>query len=252
MSLVIGFVSPDFIMICGEERIRIGKDIFSEKFRKVYYFNSSIILGIVGKIDSNYKFIEDYLLDFNLLKDEKFVFDYEKTEKINFLDLDKILTKKFHVINNESIKTGRFPNIRIMIGGYINGIGRIKIYSIINDKHGIYEINEEQDAMEYFVLGKPEEQEILCAALETKDKYTINDLREVFQDVIDYASKDNAGINKNMDAVFLRRWKAVEKEKTQPPCADMGDILIGKTAYIKNDEKDKESYSKITIKDIYA
>lgn len=44
----------------------------------------------------------------------------------------------------------------------------------------------------------------------------------------------------------------MEKEKTQSPCADMGDILIGKTAYIKNDEKDKESYSKITIKDIYA
>lgn len=44
----------------------------------------------------------------------------------------------------------------------------------------------------------------------------------------------------------------MEKEKKQKPHVEMGDILIGKTAYIKNDEKDKESYSKITIKDIYA
>ena len=242
MSLVIGFISPDFIMVCGEERIRMGQDIFSEKFRKVYYFNSSIILGFVGKIDSNYKFIEEYLLDFNLLRDEKFIFDYEITEKINFLDLDKALTEKFYVINNEAIKTGKYPDIRIMIGGYVNEIGRIKIYSITNDKHDIYELKEEQEVLE---------QKILCEVLEAKDEYNINGLREAFQEVIDYASKNNAGINKNMDAVFLRRQEIMEKEKKQKPHAEMGDILIGKT-HIESKGEEKELYPNTSIKDVYA
>ena len=48
MSLVMGFVTSNYILICGDKRVKMSQDIFTEDFKKVYYCNEDIIYGFVG------------------------------------------------------------------------------------------------------------------------------------------------------------------------------------------------------------
>lgn len=241
MSLVIGFISPDFLMLCGEERIRMGEDIFCENFRKVYYFNENVVFGFVGNVNNNSRFIQEFLQDFNLLFDNQFKVDYEKTKNISFEELDIILTERHSAWKKEAQNSGVFPDSRIVIGGYINGRGVLKSYSVLKDNSDILETWEEENALGYQILGNVSDQEALYEAMNLISPSSINNLRQVFQETITNSSVKNNGINKNMDAVFLRRYANLKNE-AEKKIADgsLGEVLIGKIPWDKEPKKPLE------------
>jgi 20S proteasome alpha/beta subunit len=226
-----GFVTPEFVMICGDKRICRNGNIHSEDFRKVYYFNDNIILGFAGKVIRNFEFISEYLQDFNLLSDESYKIDYNITENISFQELSEALTLKLENAKKEYEESHVSPDIEIMIGTVSNGESIMRRFYILDDKIGIDESREEEGALAYLIFGNELQESLLNQELASVEKLTINNLQSVFQEVLNVAADSDAGINKNMNAVFIENKHDVTGQLipgTETPVGMKAGILSGK------------------------
>ena len=202
MSIVIGFVAPEYIVMCADERVCRNGNIHSEDFRKVYYLNPNLIFGFAGNVVECYLILSDYLQDFNLYDDEKYKIDIEKTLYLSFTDVCDNVRKKI-----EEISKGydRVVDISLMISGFVDGESRIKCFSMKADKLCEDEIGGEKGVLKHFVFGSKEEEKILINELNSMDRVNINNLQKVFQKTIKESSKTNETINDKMKSVFIEK-----------------------------------------------
>ena len=109
MSLVIGVITENFAIMCGDGKSSYSDNVILSDFKKVFKFNNDILVGITGDIASVKKFI-GFLFNFDGRR-----FTKKENLKLPYLTLKMELDKRF----DEIIKIGQCQNFFVSISGLI-------------------------------------------------------------------------------------------------------------------------------------
>lgn len=200
-----GFLTPEFIVMCADKRICRNGNIHSEDFKKVYYLNNNVVFGLAGSVLGNYALLSEYLEDFNLYCDENFRVDFDKTANLSFQEVCDAITDKFGKFVEKYRDSQKRPDVSIMIGGFVDGEGIVKRLFSRGDKIGEDETRGEKGVLCHLIFGSEEQEYLLKEKLENINQVSINSLQKVFQEVIDVSSQTNETINSKMNAVFIEK-----------------------------------------------
>lgn len=225
MSVVMGFVTQEFIVMCADKRVCRNGNIHSEDFRKVYYLNHNIIFGFAGSVLGNYTILSHYLEDFNIYSDDCFRVDFNKTKDISFEDACDTISRNFERFIEKHRDKEKIPDVSIMIAGFTE-TGSILRTFYVRDNKPMTDTNiGEKNALCHNIFGTKQQENILLEILDNLSEISINNIQKAFHEVIDMDSKANETINSKMNAVF------VEKPAEFFPSLEMVDVSLKKDGF---------------------
>lgn len=193
MSLVIGFVADDFLLLCGDTQLNFP-DGSKGTIQKVHIFNDSILWGYTGSVKSNLDFIQKYVTDGKL--------DITKTSSISFKELNIQLAAHYNNLKQLYDQTGMCPDFNTVIGGVENEKFVLYSYSLIESKVGINKIIAEPQSIYHLIMGKYEhETNFNCF----DHLPSIDELKQMFQDILNKGISFDDTINNQMTYVYLQK-----------------------------------------------
>lgn len=196
MSLVISFLSQDYLLFCGDTKV-VRDNGTVGLCEKVHIFNNIILWGFTGNVLINIDPFRIFLGDDGNI-------DFNKTQNITFDELDYHIQSFYNRLNSEYITSGIIPNFNCIIGGFNNGNFITKNYSLIKKKRGIFLDISENNFLKHTVMGEPCHQNVLEDLLPPCYQ-SVEELIDIFQKIIDIGIYKDNTINNKMTAVYLKR-----------------------------------------------
>lgn len=111
MSLVIGVISNQFAIVCGEGKVTYENNTSADDFKKVFKLNSDTIMGITGDLRALKRFVGDFFY----IKDNRFYL--KDLPNVRYKDIKEKLDTNF----DDILKNNNSENFFVSILGWNNG-----------------------------------------------------------------------------------------------------------------------------------
>lgn len=164
MSLVIGVITKNFAIVCGDGKATYSDNVILSDFRKVFKFNNDILVGITGNIAGVKKFI-GFLFDFDGRR-----FDKKDNLKVSYLTLKMELDKRF----DEIIKIGQCENFHVSIIGLLDD-------QFCMDCYFYNPLSNSKNRREHVVIDSVNNCKFVC--MESTENKHFNDFLSIAQSV---------------------------------------------------------------------
>lgn len=195
MSLVMGFLCDQYVLLCGDTQINYDNE---EKglISKVYSFNKDIVWGFTGNVNNNIDIIRPYLND-------DLSIDQTKTVNITFDDLCGNIYHNYYIPALEKYKqTGISSDLNCFIGGYKDGHFLLQNYTVIELTQYEELLISESGFLKHRIMGKTEHESNLKLLLPNYFP-TIQEMINIFQNILDIGITFDTTINNYMTYVYL-------------------------------------------------
>lgn len=198
MSLVIGVLCDEYVLLCGDTQINYGngnKGLIS----KVFKLNKNLIWGFTGNVERNMNILSPYLTNESL--------DENKTAGITFDELCNTIENDYYLPDLENYNTTHIPSgLSCFIACYKNNHFILQRYSVIESHQNKDTLISEPNLLHHYVMGVTEHEINFCKLLPDKvsgNFPSIDDIVGVFQNVLDIGIEFDPTINNCMEYVYL-------------------------------------------------
>ena len=196
MSLVIVFLSENFAMLCGEQRLTYKDGTTYENFKKVFRLNNNLAIGITGELDKYIDFLYPFLFDDGTtgLK-----INYDEVENLSFDLITEVFDRRFKTYDKSMA-------MHIIVIGLQNNKFVGRLYSSVDANPEIISPETIPDEFSCRVLGKDihiENVQFFCGKIRNGSKE--GRLWKIFNEVVKEGVKYDKTINKNTTGIILQR-----------------------------------------------